>query len=150
MKRFLGMELVGTSNMLRRITFQDEWEPDKRKLTTTQHWFLSFLWEHRHEGDIFQKDLEANFHIRCSTATEVLKTMERKGLITREPVSYDRRAKKILLKDAAVEFCTQNKQTILAMEEKISKNFTEEEIRTFFKLLDKLKSNIENIEEGEP
>lgn len=149
MARFLGMELVAAANMLRRITFHDEWETDKSKLTTTQHWFLSFLWEHRDQGDIFQKDLEANFKIRCSTATEILKAMERKGLITRQPVPYDRRAKRILLTDAAAEMCLKNKQTILTTEEQISKNFTDEELKTFFALLDKVKKNIENLEDRE-
>lgn len=149
MKRFLGMELVATANMLRRITFHDEWEPDRSKLTTTQHWFLSFLWEHADSGDIFQKDLEANFKIRGSTATEILKTMERKGLITRQPVPSDRRAKRILLTEEAVRLCTQNKQTILTMEERLARGFTQEELRTFFQLMDKLKVNIEAAENGE-
>lgn len=44
--------------------------------------------------DVFQKDIEEEYSIRPSTATELLKQMEKNGLIVREPVSYDNRLKK--------------------------------------------------------
>lgn len=150
MERYLGIEMVAVTNMLRRIAFHDVWESDKTKPTGTQQWILSFLWENCDKGDIFQKDLEANFQIRGSTATEILKGMERKGLIIREPVSYDRRAKKISLTDTAIQICEQNKRTILEIEESLSQDFTNKEIDNFFKLLDKIKRNIERIEDREP
>ena len=149
MNRYIGIEMVALTNMLRRLAFHDVWETDKSKPTSTQHWFLSFLWEHSDEGDIFQKDLEANFQIRCSTATEILKGMERKGLIVREPVPYDRRAKKILLTEAAIQICEENKRTILDIENGLSQGLTDAEKKEFFRLLDKVKKNIEEIESRE-
>lgn len=149
MERYLGIEMVAITNMLRRVAFHDVWETDKTKPTGTQQWLLSFLWENCNKGDIFQKDLEANFQIRSSTATEILKAMERKGLIVRQPVSYDRRAKKILLTDTAIQICEENKRTILEIEENISQDFTDREIDDFFKSLDKIKRNIERIEDRE-
>lgn len=149
MNRYIGIEMVALTNMLRRLAFHDVWETDKGKPTSTQQWFLSFLWEHYDDGDIFQKDLEANFQIRCSTATEILKGMERKGLIVREPVPYDRRAKKILLTEAAIQICKENKRTILDIEEGLARDFSDAERKEFFRLLDKVKKNIEDIESRE-
>ena len=149
MNRYIGIEMVALTNMLRRLAFHDVWETDKSKPTSTQQWFLSFLWEHYDDGDIFQKDLEANFQIRCSTATEILKGMERKGLIIREPVPYDRRAKKILLTEAAIQICEENKRTILDIENGLAQGLTDAEKKEFFRILDKVKKNIEEIESRE-
>ena len=52
--------------------------------------------------DIFQKDIEEEYSIRPSTATELLKQMEKNGLILREKVHYDNRMKKIDLTDKAL------------------------------------------------
>ena len=141
--------MVALTNMLRRIVFHDEFDTVKNKPTSTQQWFLSYLAEHRNDGDVFQKDLEANFQIRCSTATEILKAMERKGLIIREPVSYDKRAKRIILTEAALKICEDNKTKILATEKELAKDLSDEELKTFFYLLDKIKQNIEHVEAKE-
>ena len=141
--------MVALTNMLRRIVFHDEFDTAKNKPTSTQQWFLSYLAEHRNNGDVFQKDLEANFQIRCSTATEILKAMERKGLIIREPVSYDKRAKRIILTETALKICEDNKTKILATEKELAKDLSDEELKTFFYLLDKIKQNIEHIEARE-
>lgn len=147
--RYIGIEMVALTNMLRRIVFHDEFDTAKNKPTSTQQWFLSYLAEHRNDGDVFQKDLEANFQIRCSTATEILKAMERKGLIIREPVSYDKRAKRIILTEAALKICEDNKTKILAKEKELAKDLSDEELKTFFYLLDKIKQNIEHVEAKE-
>ena len=48
--------------------------------TMMQKMFLGYL--DAHEGQpVFQKDLEAAFHIRRSTATGILQIMERDGLL---------------------------------------------------------------------
>ena len=54
--------------------------------------------------DVFQKDIEEEYSIRPSTATELLKQMEANGLIRREPVAYDNRLKKIVLTDKALMY----------------------------------------------
>lgn len=53
---------------------------ENKNLTSVQIWILNFLF--RNEGrDVFQKDIEAEFNTRRSTATELLKQMEKNGLI---------------------------------------------------------------------
>lgn len=149
-QQYLGIEIISIANMLRRVAFQDPQESDETKPTGTQQWVLVFLWEHLHGDDVFQKDLEENFQIRSSTATEILKGMERKGLISRQTVSYDRRAKKIVMTEKALKVCEQNMQTILAIEEKLSEGFTADELHVLFKLMGRVKTNIECMEIREP
>lgn len=53
------------------------------------------------DDDIFQKDIEKEFSIRSSTATELLRQMENNGLIRKESVHYDNRLRKIVATDKA-------------------------------------------------
>jgi DNA-binding MarR family transcriptional regulator len=53
------------------------------QLTIMQNWIIGFL--DMNEGkEIFQKDIEAEFNIRRSTATGILKLMEKNGFINRQ------------------------------------------------------------------
>ena len=49
---------------------------ENENLTGIQVWILNFLFR-RGERETFQRDVEAEFHVRRSTATELLKQMER-------------------------------------------------------------------------
>lgn len=55
---------------------------------------LHYLLDHPDE-EIFQKDIEEEFGLRPSTATTLLQSMERKGLLRREPSEKDARYKKL-------------------------------------------------------
>ena len=61
---------------------------------------LHFLLAQPH--DVFQKDVEQVYGMRASTATELLKQMEKNGLIFREPAEHDNRLKRIVLTEKAL------------------------------------------------
>ena len=65
-------------------------------------WIIAYLY-HNCERDIFQRDIETRFSIRRSTVTGILQRMEKSDLITREPVTYDKRLKKIILSEKSIE-----------------------------------------------
>ena len=46
--------------------------------------------------DVYQKDIEEEFQIRKSTATGILKLMEKHGFIRRESAQQDARLKRIV------------------------------------------------------
>lgn len=143
--QMLGMELVGTANALRRITFQDGYgnSSASEKPTSMQQWFLSYIWNHHVDENVFQKDIEAEFKIRRSTATEILKAMERKNLILRKQLENDKRSKKIILTEKSIYICKENQAKILETEKKLTQGFTPEEIDTFLLLLKKVQKNID-------
>lgn len=93
-------------------------------------------------GDIFQKDIEEEFSIRPSTATEMLKQMEKNGLIVRQPVAYDNRLKKIVLTDKALKYKQQVIEDIIELEENLTKGISEDELNLFFKVIEKMMDNI--------
>ena len=55
-------------------------------------------------GDVFQKDVEEEYSLRPSTATELLKKMEKNGLIYRQAMPNDARMKKIIVTDKALQY----------------------------------------------
>lgn len=92
--------------------------------------------------DIFQKDLEEEYSIRPSTATELLKQMEKNGLIVREPVAYDNRLKKIVVTEKAMTYRSQVVKELTALEESLVQGISEDDLRIFFKVIEKMMDNL--------
>lgn len=92
--------------------------------------------------DVFQKDIEEEYSIRPSTATELLKQMEANGLIRREPVAYDNRLKKIVLTDKALMYKQQVVEDLTSLEEKLTKGISEEDMEVFFEVIEKMMDNL--------
>lgn len=92
--------------------------------------------------DVFQKDIEEEYSIRPSTATELLKQMEKSGLITRKPVNYDNRLKKIVLTDKALIYKNQVINDLTALEETLIKDIPEEKVKVFFEVIEKMMDNL--------
>lgn len=92
--------------------------------------------------DVFQKDIEEEYGIRPSTATELLKQMEKNGLIIRESVPYDNRLKKIVLTDKALLYKNQVIYDLTVIEEQLVKGISEEKMKVFFEVLEKMMDNL--------
>lgn len=92
--------------------------------------------------DIFQKDIEKEYGIRASTATEALKQMERNGLIKRESMAYDNRLKKIVLTDKALVYKDQVREDLNALEETLTKGIPEEKMDIFFEVIEQMLDNL--------
>lgn len=92
--------------------------------------------------DVFQKDIEEEFSIRPSTATELLKQMEANGLIRREPVAYDNRLKKIVLTDKALMYKQQVVEDLTSLEKTLTKGISEDDMKVFFEVIEKMMDNL--------
>lgn len=92
--------------------------------------------------DIFQKDIEEEYSIRPSTATELLKQMEKNGLIVREPVAYDNRLKKIVVTDKALLYKQQVVADLTALDETLVNGISEADLQVFFKVIEKMMDNL--------
>jgi DNA-binding MarR family transcriptional regulator len=106
-------------------------------------WAISYFFENS-DKDIFQKDFENEFSIRRSTASNILKTMEQNGFITRESVVSDARLKKIVLTEKAINIHKSVLKSINEREERLRQNLSDQEIETFLKITDKLIKNMED------
>ena len=118
---------------------------ENERLTGIQIWILSFL-SRRGEQDTFQRDVEAEFQIRRSTATEILKMMEQNDLIRRVPVDYDARLKKIIFTDYAAEIKKQLEEQIRRTEEQLTEGFSEEELDMFFDFIQRFQKKLGKID----
>lgn len=92
--------------------------------------------------DVFQKDIEEEYSIRPSTATELLKQMEKNGLILRQPVPYDNRLKRIVLTDKALTYRQQVVEDLTALEETLVSGISEEDLEVFFTVIEKMMDNL--------
>ncbi len=105
-------------------------------------WAISYFFDNS-DKDIFQKDFENEFSIRRSTASNILKTMEQNGFITRESVASDARLKKIVLTEKAINIHKSVLKSINEREERLRNGLTRDEIENFLKMTDKLIKNME-------
>lgn len=121
---------------------------ENKNLTSIQFWVLTFLF--REAGrDVFQRDVEAEFNIRRSTATEILKAMEANGLIRREPVGYDARLKKIVTLPYAEEIRKQLEAQVDRTERHLTEGFTKEELAQFYEFIRRFKENLGKLEQAD-
>ena len=105
----------------------------------------SYYWTCHLHGEALQ-EFEEKFSIRRSTASNMLKLMEKDGYIKRVSVENDARLKKIVLTDKAVKIHTKICEDIAARERKLRNALTDEELEAFFRITEKLKKNMENAE----
>ena len=146
-QRHLGLEIRNVNNLIKRYFEQNKPEEFKdgtiwNVITNIHGWAIRYFYENRN-NDVFQRDFETRFSIRRSTATNMLKLMEKNGLITRVSVPYDARLKKIVLTEKAIEIHNKATQNIAVLEESIKDGITEQELIAFYNVLDKVKFNLE-------
>ena len=126
--------------------FHSSWEKAGIEPTRMQCATLHYLRRHKGE-DVFQKDLEAAFSISGATVTNILKVMEKDGLITRVPVEKDARLKKIVMTEKGMQYDEVAHTNVTRLEAGMEKGFTEEEITRFREYLDRLTQNIVDLVE---
>ena len=139
-KRSVCMEIKGINNLVHQELNNAKGRPPHPG-TMMQKLFLGYLDAHR-DRDIYQKDLEATFHIRRSTASCILQIMVRDGLLVREPVEGDARLKRLVLTPIAQEQLSQMQQDLLRVENKATAALTKQELETLFTLLDKVRGSL--------
>ncbi|WP_283610681.1 MarR family winged helix-turn-helix transcriptional regulator [Faecalispora anaeroviscerum] len=145
-KMRVGRELRSLNNMIRRYFEFSSHRKEIETVTGNNGWIISFVAD-RTDRDVYQKDIEVYFTITRSTASRVLSRMEQKGLIQRLAVAQDARLKKIVLTQKALEIRGLMLEDAKKMEATLIQGFTEEEIKTLLSYLERMKTNIANLQE---
>jgi len=109
---------------------------------------IGYLWRNS-DHDVYQRDIEKSFGIQRSTATRLLQLMESNGLVVRESVSSDARLKKIVLTPKAIAIEREMRAFIDRFEEELALAFTPEEEKEFWRLTEKLKDKLSEMEQKE-
>lgn len=136
-EKYIGRELKKLSNKIHR---EIDKFASKSELTGAEGRVLHFLLGH--EEDVFQKDIEFKLGLRSSTATEILKKMEKDNLIIRKPTPTDGRLKKIIVTEKALQYKDIVLNDLKNFEKKLISDLTEEEIDLFLKVVDKMINNL--------
>src|SRR5690606_11030047 len=105
-------------------------------------WVIGYVVKKQDEP-VYQRDIEREFRIRRATVTGVLQLMERNGLIIREPVEHDARLKRITLTPKALELHECNVRRFKEFEVFLRRGLSEDELASFFAVVEKLKKNLE-------
>lgn len=141
-RQVVGFEIRSLSHLIKRHMDHTSAKRYVDNLTGTHGWIIGYLYEHKDE-DIFQRDLETKFSIRRSTATGILQLMEKNEMITRQSVDYDARLKKIVLTEKAKDCHKMIEQALEEMENRLMQGLSSDEIDAFFKIIHKMKKNME-------
>lgn len=111
-------------------------------LTGTHGWIIGYLY-HNRDKNIYQKDLEEKFSIRRATVSGIIKLMEKNGLIEKIGDKTDKRLKKLVLTQKAIDIHNSVMEDIKKIEEQLQKGLSQEEIDNFFLVMEKMKKNME-------
>ncbi len=143
-KMRIGLELRSLNNMIRRYFEFSSHKNEIETITGNNGWIIGYLADNA-DKDIFQKDLEDHFTITRSTASKVLTLMEQKGLIQRQAVAQDARLKKLVLTEKAWKIKGLMREDAERMERTLTNGFTEEEVETLYSYLQRMRTNISNM-----
>ncbi len=141
-KRRIGLQLRLLNNLIKRQINTGDVFKQMHELTGTHGYIVKYLMDHRGE-EVFQRDIERTFSIRRSTASGILNLMEKNGLIKRESVQEDARLKKLVLTPKAIDLNNRITKELEANELLMVQGLSEQELDTFFAVLEKIKNNLE-------
>ncbi len=139
----LGFQLKAINNLIRRNLDERFDRAGLSDLVGMQGPMIGYLYDKGQVQDVFQRDIERAFNIRRSTATVMLQTLEQKGYIMREPVVSDKRLKRIVLTDKAIEQNLKIRGQIDAFNLELEQGLTPLEKAEFTRILRKIKDNLE-------
>ncbi len=113
-------------------------------VTRMHGWLIGYLHSEGASHDIYQKDIESRFNIRRSTATGILKLMEKNGLIVRTEAEHDARLKKITLTPKAEQIHEGIRRGIENIERRLIAGLSDSEVDAFFAITSKMRENLKN------
>lgn len=143
--RAIGVRFRMINNAFRRyVDHTSELKAELDNMTCSNGWIIGHLRRMEERGaDVYQRDLENDFGITRSTASKVLKLLEKKGMIKRVSVSHDGRMKKILLTEKSRELGRKMDKEFEQTERQLTSGFSDEELKTLCVFLDRMMNNLE-------
>jgi DNA-binding MarR family transcriptional regulator len=114
------------------------------KRQTSSHYYIINYIASKGTEDVFQRDIDQRFSLRRPTTTEILKLMERNGLVTKKSVENDLRLKKVVLTKKAKVLGEEFEGFLENMEEQMATGISKEDLDIFFNVIEKMRLNLEN------
>lgn len=136
----LAFRIKSLNNQIKRMLERTAITENPANLTGMQYAILGYLAEND-DIDIYQRDIETEFNIRRSTASGMLKLLERNGYIQRTYDTVDTRLKKIEMTEKAKELDKIVSANIKQLQIRLTKGIPEEEMEQFYQTLQKISNN---------
>ena len=102
---------------------------------------IKYLMNHK-EDIIYQKDIQESIDISKAAISDVLKSMEKKGIIERVPSKIDGRKIRILLTKEGISIYNEIDHDMKKMNKRIETSITKEELEEFIRISHKIKENL--------
>ncbi|OSB12389.1 MarR family winged helix-turn-helix transcriptional regulator [Paraclostridium bifermentans] len=139
----LGLDISKINHIISRKMDASVISAIDDNLTISQAYVIDFICNEGKDKDVFQKDLESVFDLKRSSISLMLNNMEKSGFIERVLVKEDGRLKKIILTEKSINIYEKISDAIDLIENKLSENITEEEIKVFQNVLNKIRNSLE-------
>lgn len=144
-KRHIGAEMRMISNLIRR-RFNSTLNSEDEAISGSNGWILGYLVQN--DGrDVFQRDLEEEFHVRRATVSKTICLMVQKGLIERQSVPSDARLKKLVITEKGRRLNAEIIERFDAIERDVVKDIPPDKLENFFEVCDMIVKNLNETEE---
>lgn len=143
MEKDLLFEIGEIHHLVGKIIMKNE--PNSNRPTASQIRFIDYLASHE---EVYQSDFEKEFNISRATVYDVLNTMEKKGIITREKSNVDTRKNKVVLNKDVLDHHMKIKNKIIEMNRELIKNIDSNDLKVFERVLEQMNYNMHNLLEG--
>lgn len=140
MDRKLGKKIRCTSTKIARVVDNLDSIKKLENISGTNGFIIVYIYKSKE--DVFQKDIEKEFGITRSTASNIISLMEKKNLIIREKVDYDARLKKLILTDLAKNYCEDVLKDLKSFDEMLRKDISDNDLDIFCNVLEKIENNL--------
>lgn len=137
-----GKKINQISNRLRRRSRAIQ---ETIGISGAQGNILNYILVESQNRSVYQKDIEEEFGLRPSTATEALKSLEKNELIRREPDPEDGRYKKIVFTEKAEQIEVVLRSEIEESEAILLRGVTEKEQQEFLRIAKKMLQNLDTF-----
>lgn len=137
-----GKKINQISNRLRRRSRAIQ---ETIGISGAQGNILNYILVESQNRSVYQKDIEEEFGLRPSTATEALKSLEKNELIRREPDPEDGRYKKIVFTEKAEQIEVVLRSEIEESEAILLRGVTEKEQQEFLRIAEKMLQNLDTF-----
>lgn len=127
--------------IVRKIMSETSHDEMFSKPSIAQMQIIKYILKHEEET-IYQRDLEEVFNLRRATISGILKTMEKNNVIIRVCDPNDARGKIVILSDDAKKFFKEKETLFKKLETVLKKDISKEELETFYKVILKMRDNI--------
>ena len=146
MEKIIAKNVNKTSYYIRRYICNMQSIIELENVSGTNVFIFVHLYNNK-DKEIFQKDIEREFGMTRSTASNVLALMEKKGLVKRIPSLVDKRLKQVVLTDLGEEYSKRVKNELDSFNDKINACFNEKEKKELFDFLSRINNVVNKKEE---